>query len=195
MYQMNVHVMGLKELEMRLGKLAPEAKRVMRIAVNDTARQTRTMLNNEVRQRYVVKRNKVNKAVKLIPATNATLTAILASRGKPLPLSDFQVRKNGKRKAGQGHQLHGTSLSQIIKEGNKSFMTNVSNHTGDGDTVSHKGLFFRVSKKRFPIRQVYGSSVPVMLGGANIYGRLEPEIHEKLQDNLQKHIDLVLRRF
>lgn len=186
MNELTIRVLGLDDVRMRLGRLSPEATKVMRMAINDTAQQARKQLNDEARQRYVVKKTKFNKSLVLKRATNTSLTATLTSKGKPLPLSYFEIRKNGKRKAGQGHQLKSTSLTPIRKEENKSFTGRLSN--------GHRGLFYRSSEKRYPILQVYGSSVPSMIGGRSVYGRLEPVINSNLQDNLQRHIDLVLRR-
>lgn len=191
MYTMNVHVMGLKELEWRLGKLAPEARKVMRMSVNDTAVKTRKMLNDEVRERYAVKKTKFNKALKLTRANNVTLTAVLHATGRPLPLSYFEIRKNGKKKTGQGHQLQSTSLTPIRKESGKTFVIRVKR--GEQEN-SHRGLFYRESEKRFPILQVYGSSVPSMFGSQRVFGTLKPAIEDDLGTNLQRHIDLVLRR-
>lgn len=191
MGEMTVHVMGLERLRIRLGRMAPEARKVMRMAVNDTAVKARQELFDEARDRYAVKKTKFNKGLTLTRATNATLTATLSSRGKPLPLSYFEIRKNGKRKAGQGHQLESTSPTPISKEGNKTFVTRVKQDT---QTSEHRGLFYRATEKRFPILQVYGSSVPVMIGSRQVYGRMEPTIQSELQKNLQRHIDLVLRR-
>ncbi len=194
MHSMDVQVMGLDELRRRLGNMAPEAKKVMRMTVNDTAMQTRKLLNDKARERYVVKKTKFNKSLKLDRATNATLTATLSAKGKPLPLSAFEVRKNGKRKSGQGHQLQSTSLTPISKNGNKTFLITLRGSRSDGIMYKHRGLFYRPTDNPFPILQVYGSSVPTMIGNRQVYGRLKPVIQSELQKNLQRHIDLVLRR-
>ncbi|MCM1245918.1 MAG: hypothetical protein NC293_09790 [Roseburia sp.] len=191
MYTMDVHVMGLDELKWRLGKLAPEAKNVMRMSVNDTAVKARKMLNDKARERYAVKKTKFNKALKLTRASNATLTAVLHAKGSPLPLSYFEIRKNGKRKAGQGHQLQSTSPTPISKETGKTFVIRV--RRGDQES-SHRGLFYRETEERFPLLQVYGSSIPSMLGSQGVYGELQSVIEDELGTNLQRHIDLVLRR-
>lgn len=191
MYTMDVHVMGLDELKWRLGKLAPEAKNVMRMSVNDTAAKARKMLNDEARERYVVKKTKFNKALKLTKANNATLTAVLHATGRPLPLSYFEIRKNGKRKAGQGHQLQSTSLTPITKDAGKTFVIRVKRGNQES---SHRGLFYRETDNRFPILQVYGSSIPSMIGSQRVYGTLQPVITNELNSNLQRHVDLVLRR-
>lgn len=191
MYTMDVHVMGLKELEWRLGRLAPEARKVMRMSVNDTATKARKMLNDEVRERYVVKKTKFNKALKLTRANNVTLTAVLHATGRPLPLSYFEIRKNGKKKAGQGHQLQSTSLTPISKDTGKTFVIRVKRGKQES---SHLGLFYRKSEKRLPILEVPGSSVPSMIGSQRVFGALQPAIENNLSTNLQRHIDLVIRR-
>lgn len=191
MYTMDVHVMGLDELKWRLGKLAPEAKNVMRMSVNDTAAKARKMLNDEARERYVVKKTKFNKALKLTKANNATLTAVLHATGHPLPLSYFEIRKNGKRKAGQGHQLQDTSLTPISKEAGKTFVIRAKRGNRES---SHRGLFYRDTENRFPILQVYGSSIPSMIGSQRVFGTLKPVITDELSSNLQRHVDLVIRR-
>ncbi len=194
MKQMTIQVEGLEDVRRRLGRLAPEARKVIRMAVNDTAVEARKQINDRVRERYIVKKTKFNKGLTLTRATNKTLTARLTAKGSTLPLVYFDTRKNGKRKAAQGHQLHSTSLKPIIKNGNKSFVTKVKAVSKNGEIKEHKGLFYRVSKHRYPIEQVYGSSVPVMIGSKKVYGTLEPVIQSDLQKNLQRHIDLVLRR-
>lgn len=196
MQALNIEVMGLRELEMSLGRLAPRARRILSISANDTARKLRTDLNRKARQTYVVKAQKFNKGAKLIPASNATLTAVLHMRGRPLPLSNFQIRKNTKRTAGKGHQLQSTSATPISgPNGNKTFMATIHNQKRNGDAAKdHTGLFYRLTKRRLPIEQIYASSVPVMVGGDKVFGEAGPEAERLLMHNVGRQIDLLLRR-
>lgn len=186
MRQIYVQVMGMAELSRRLGKMAPEARRVMRMSVNDTASKARSKLNKKAQSTYVVKKTKFNKGMTLKRATDSTLTATITSRGNPLPLGYFKIRKQGKIKAGQGHQLQSSHLTPIRKNENKTFIPGL----GSG----HRSLFYRVTEKRYPIHQVYGSSIPAMLGGKRVLREVRPEIETDLRTNLERHIDLVLRR-
>ncbi len=194
METLDIQIMNLDELERRLGKLAPQARKIMRMAVNDTAGKARTEMRRKAQETYVVKTGKFNKGLTLSKATNATLTATLHSNGKNLPLSYFEIRKNGKRMTGKGHQLTSTSPVPVRKNENKSFVTKVDWKNKKGEAGAHRGLFYRLGKKRYPIMQIYGLSVPVMLGGKRVYGQLEPVIQSTLYDRLQHHIDYVLGR-
>ncbi len=165
------------------------------MAVNDTARSARKDLNDKARQTYVVKKTRFNRNLKLHPASNRTLTATLHTKGRPLPLSYFQVRKGREPAAGKGHQLQSTSLSPIVKNGNKAFVQTVrSKKQKEEGSKGHRGLFYRLGRARFPIVQVYGSSVPVMIGGKRVYGEMADSIQDTLYKKLDHHIEGVLRR-
>ena len=54
-------------------------------------------------------------------------------------------------------------------------------------------MFQRKGKERFPIKQLYSNSVPVMLGNEKrVYGVVEPKIKKNLRKNIEGQIKRVL---
>lgn len=91
---MNIHVTGLEEVRRSLGRLAPAANDIMKTAINETAKAARGDLVAKARRTYMVKAGSFNKSMKLKRATKNSLTAVLHSRGKPIPLRGFVYTKH-----------------------------------------------------------------------------------------------------
>lgn len=215
MYSMDVQVMGLEELEKKLGTLAPMAKDVMKTALNETAKDARKELANKARNTYMVQYGAFNKSMKIRKARKSNPTATIYSVGKPIALRGFAYiphnRESGE--AAKAHQLRGNRNVPIGKKGYRMFYARMpQGHTGlfmrvPGSTMENKfkknekGKWERYkreqkkeNKPREQIKEKFGSSIPVMLGGTRVYDEKKPEIEANLQNKLGNYVDQILRR-
>lgn len=88
------------------------------------------------------------------------------------------------------------------KNGNKVFVNNIARRGQvrnkdtrkgkKGSAVIHKAIAQREGKKRLGIHELYSVAVPQMIKSEHVYGKIEPEIRENLQRNVQKHIEKVI---
>ena len=85
---------NLTRVENQLKKYQKETRDIVRLAVNDTAKQARTRLDNKAQEKYAIKTAGFNKAMKIRNANNSNLTAVITANGRPIPLYRFKQRKN-----------------------------------------------------------------------------------------------------
>lgn len=186
-----------KKLQSRLGSMKSEAPRVLKIAINETARQTKTLLAKRARETYTIKSAKFKNAIKPTFATTSTLGAVLNVSGATQPLSYFETKNNTKKTAAKARGRKDKPLKEIISitTGNKSFTTSFSKGGKNLDVTNkkaHKAIMQREGKERLPIKQFYGPSDPQMIGSKKVYGEIESQIEEKLKKNVERQVNRIL---
>ncbi len=221
---MDIHVTGLEEVKRSLGNLSPAAKDIMKLAINETAKAARGDLVEKARRTYMVKAGAFNKSMKLKRATKSSLTAILQSKGRPIPLRGFAYKKHNLATGDPAgaHQIRGNRNFPLVVDGRKAFYARMPQ--------GHTGIFVRIAgsagkggikgrweknqkgkwelqqrrtqnkktgkdlKPREQIRQLYGSGIPVMIAGTRVYDEMKPQIEKKLHNKLEKYVEQALRR-
>ena len=81
----------LRTIEDALGSMKSESRRVLKNAVNDTARDAKKDLAKKAQETYAVKQGRFTKAMKTQNATESSLTATINVTGEQLELKDFKV--------------------------------------------------------------------------------------------------------
>lgn len=203
---------GIEQVEKKLGKFREKAPKVLKLAVNDTARKARSRLAQEAQKTYAVKGVALNKMMRISFAKNSDPTAIIHVKGATIPIYKFKYRSGtlGKetyynpttyrRQKGKGgraamvQQLKNSSLkAEELSDGGKLRKAFVAT-MGSG----HTGVFQRrAGKKRGEkreIRELMGSSVPVMIGNEKrVYGVVEPHIQTDLREAVERHVQRAIR--
>ena len=170
-------------IEKKLGRMKSEAPKVLKNALNQTAKDARTELWAKANETYTVKKGGFNKDMKLKPANTGNLMAILQTRGAPIEMIKFKVR--GRKGTPTVEILKGQARSM----GSRSFVNN----------IAHGGKHIAVAKyiggkdSRLKIEKKFSVSSPVMIGNKKrVYGVVEPHILENLQKNVNQQILKVL---
>lgn len=207
----------LDEIEDQLGSLKEKAAKVLKKALNDTAKWTGRELAKEAQDFYRVKTVKFAKEFKISRATNSKLTATLVAMGYPMSSSKFKISPTGPHPSAKGSPsakvaiLQKESPREVVGRGRqKAFVTTFgSGHIAvvqrqPGQTYTSKGWKNRKSKwKKYRkrtghldntrIREFYGPSAPKMLEMAGVtkeyLGTYEPKIMEHLKEAVRKHIN------
>lgn len=192
----------VRDIELRLGALRAKAPTALKNAINATAKDARTDLWAKANATYTIKKGGLNRDMRLIPATTATLEGILVTRGAPIEMINFRVTNR-----------RGTPQVEIIKGsrksmGDRSFVNNVSpyshhlavaKYTGKGprkegedfDKGSRKNSGYRPN--RLGIEKKFSVSSPIMIGNERrVYGIVEPNIIKNLQNNVDKQVNKIL---
>ncbi|OLN21405.1 hypothetical protein BTO30_14895 [Domibacillus antri] len=155
-------------------------KAVMR-AVNRSAQSARTEAGRAARQEYHIKQADVTSTIRIHRASMGDFGASVVSKGSVIPLIKFRVNPkapNPKRKRpitarvkkGGGGPIPGAFVAQMRS--------------------GYIGVFSRVGKPRLPIEQLYGPSIPQMLGSDTVSAWVE----NKAYDTLQKRLDHEISR-
>lgn len=170
----------LEQVEQQLGKMKNEAPKALKNAINQTARQARTDLKNQVRKKYTVKAGKVSQAMRIQRATNTRLEATIFVRGKVLNITNY---KTSAPKKG--------AKAQVAKDGG------LKRIVGPKHITAFKGknalLWQRQGKDRFPIMPLKSISIPKAVSSKKkVYGVVKPEIMKNLKANVDAQVRRIL---
>ncbi len=190
----------LQTIERALGDLKSESRKVLKNAVNATAKKAKVDLAKKAQETYAVKQGSFTKAMKTDNATVSNPSATINVTGEQLELKDFKVSpatyKTGKARPSitKAKVLLSSSLKGLQKGDLKAFIVKFTNTSKSGKTSNHVSVAQRVGRSRLPIRKLMSNSIPVMVGSEkNVYGVVEPHIYTNLMENIQKEIDKVVK--
>ena len=180
----------LKTIEDALGDLKGESRKVLKNAVNKTARQAKKALAQKAQETYVVKQTRFTKAMDTKNATVGNLEATINITSAQLELKDFKVSPatyNPKNRPSvvRAKVLLASGLKGL-QAGTKAFLAKFSN--------GHVSVAQRRGAARLPIKKLLSNSIPKMVGNQQkVYGIVEPDIYDNLLANVQAEIAKVLK--
>ena len=170
----------LAKVERKLGRMKSEAPKVLKNAINQTAKQAQRDLAAEAQKTYTVKVGKFSKYMPIKNATTSSLEATIKAKGKPLNLTSFKTQ--APRTGAKAQILSGGSLKLLMgSKGIKAFKG------------MNKLIWQRTGKERYPIKPLKSNSIPKMLGNEKrVYGVVRPSIEQHLRENVEKQVRKVL---
>ncbi len=202
----NIESVNIRQVERRLGSMKQKAPKVMKLAVNDTARKARSRLAKEAQKKYAVKTAGFNRVMKIKFASASNIAAVIHARGEKIPLYKFAHRsgtlgsevyynptlhryQDGKGgTSASGKQLKSSGFKSSTSAKLKWFIANTGKHTGifvrNAGVKRHEG-----SRGNPEISEKMGASVPEMIGNEKrVYGIVRPYIQSDLQKAVSRHI-------
>jgi len=144
-------------------------------ALNRMAQQSRTQANRLVRERYNVKAGVLNSALTTERSTKTTLRSKVKAKGRRIPLVEFGARgriPSSKRSVGVSVEV--VRGRRLTSAGTFLAIPTFGRNTGA------KGVYMRWGKTQYPIRRLYGPSVPQMFTATAVYRKLIEFVHERL---------------
>ena len=159
-----------------LGELRAKTPQVLKNAVNATAKKMRLRMVEQAQKSYTVKKARFNKAATIKNATVRSLTATITAKGEPMELKDFKTSPATPAKQKRGSRtrakVYSTSqLKPLEKNGIKAFVTRFKN--------GHVSVAQRRTKKRLPIKVLFSTSIPHMIGN-------EEKVMEVIMPDIQR---------
>jgi hypothetical protein len=150
--------------------------RAMNTAVNDTGRQTMTYAARSVAKEAGLAVGATRKQFALRRSTPATLTATVIGAGASMRLIEFQARQTKRgvtARAWGTRKLYPRSFIATMRSGLRQ-------------------VFVRKGKKRLPIKQLWGPSVPGVMAQEAVHSAIEEHAGARLQTNIARQIDRAL---
>lgn len=181
----------LKTIEDALGDLRGESSKVLKNAVNRTAKQAKEKLAEQAKETYVVKKTRFIKAMATKNATTAKPEATINITGAQLELKDFKVSpatyKPKNRPSATKAKVLLSSSMKPLESGSKAFLAKFAN--------GHVSVVQRKTRKRYPLKKLLSNSIPTMVGSQErVYGIVEPDIYDDLMANIKAEIGKVLSK-
>lgn len=168
----------IKQIE-KLERVLYETPNKIPIAVNRavgrTIKHMKTEAARKIRQSYIVKHGDALKILKSHRPDK--FSATLEGRGYVVPIEKFKLtpkvqEPNNRRK-----------IKATVKKGSGAVLSSAF--------TTSNGVFERKGKKRYPIRRIFGPSIPSMMNSEEV----SEHVYEKGREMLDKRLDHEINQF
>lgn len=187
-----------------LGDLKSQRFKVLKNAVNATAKQAQAALVDKAQAEYAAKKGPLKRAATIKKGTDSKPEATITVKGATLELREF---KTSAPKSGAKAKILNSSTLKLIQSQRgskaKAFLaTFESGHTAivqrqDGETYRRYGAKRQEKYGRHidmtRVKKLLSISFPKMVGGSAVLGALAPDIYDTLLENVNKEIRRVMR--
>ena len=172
----------MAKIERKLGRMRSEAPKVLKNAINQTARQAKNDLKDQVRKQYTVKTGKISQAMRIQRATNSKLDATIFVKGRVLNITNYKT--SAPKKGAKAQVKKNGGLKQII---------------GPKEITAFKGkndlIWQRRGKERYPIKPLKSISIPKAVGNEKgAYDIVKPNIKKNLKANVESQVRRILEK-
>lgn len=177
----NVDQELLNDVRNRLGELSNKAPNAISSALNRAVTNVAKNVSKEVRTEYNIKAGDIKTTLSKTRASRSNLSAIVRSRGEPIPLDRFKVSPKTvqpKRKKPIKVGVKKDGLKEVLG----AFVADISGIK----------IFERTTNKRLPIKRLFGPSVPQMIGNQDIVDKINHEGQETFKNRLDHEIERIL---
>lgn len=187
-----------------LGNLKDQRFKVLKNAVNATAKKAQADLVAKAQAEYTAKKGPLKKAATIKKGTDSKPEATITVKGATLELREF---KTSAPKSGAKAKILNSSTLKLIQSQKggraKAFLaTFESGHTAivqrqEGqeykrDKAKRQAKYGRhIDVTR--IKKLLSISFPKMVGGSAVLGELEPDIYDTLLANVSREIERVMK--
>ncbi|GIO09666.1 hypothetical protein J31TS6_56940 [Brevibacillus reuszeri] len=183
----------IEKAERLLQHIPGAAPKALSRAMNRAVDSAKTEASRKARETYHVKHKDVLDTINVSKSSPSNLQAMVLSRGHVLALTKFQVR------AGKPQPARAAAMRW---DKGRPFKIVVRVKRGDGGPIKkafvaqmksgHLGVFHRVNKKRLPLVQRFGPSVPEMLGNIKVTDAVDRRAEAVMDERLDHEIRRIL---
>lgn len=201
-YEIKINEAQLDAMLAQLHSVPKALPRVLRNAVNDTAKSAQVEIAKKVAKSIKVKQSTVKSRINIKKATLKNLFAWIRIKDRPMSLLNFGARQTDK-----GVSFRGTDGKRILQErafigkgGNDGFRSNVWVRMKKGE-IGKPAVKVEQGEKlagvklvsRKPLQKLVGPSVAEMYNNfSGFAAQVISKAQSNLNKNLQRHINLVL---
>lgn len=171
----------VREIQDRLEGIENKAPRVIANALNRTMMNLATNINKDLRAKYHIKSTDIRETLIKKRANANDLTASVKSKGGVIGLDHFKVMPKKvvpKRKI---------PIKTAVKKSGVKQLPGAFVAETNGLKV-----FIRDTQKRFPIRRLYGPSIPQMLKNEGISNELNEKALEMFSQRIEHEISRLM---
>lgn len=172
----------LKQVKKRLGALKYKAPDVMNRALNRAATNMRSNAVKKTREEYHIKAKTIRATMTIKKSTRASMGAAVLSTGNKEPITSYMV------------------LPKSVAKSSSNKLVQVAVKKDDPKTLFHAfiiqryggGVYERRTSDRYPLRQIYGPSVPEILGNEDTRDFVTDEAWKMYEKRVDHEINRLL---
>lgn len=162
------------------------APKILKNALNSTARKVRQQIIKDSKGRYALKQKKaLQSESKILSASASTLEATVLAKGPMRDIMDFMTQPNTKTGAAAAKVLNESSMKPLEAGDLKAFITTFRS--------GHTAIVQRRGAERLPIKKLLSPAVPHMMGNEEVRAQAEALAYENLQREIEKRIEQVTK--
>lgn len=193
--QIDVGTGELEEVKRRLGIFDSKAPSVLANAINRTVTNIKKSMAQQASKGYNITSGEVKKTIKVSKATRSKLQGATISKASPIALSKFKVSPN-RPVSHSGSGKPSPKLYKVsVEKGSANKALDVNPKAFIAIMQSgHHGLMRRISGNSYPIKQLYGPSVPQMIKNEKIMAGIQEEARSTLHKRIDAEIENILLR-
>lgn len=168
-----------REVRKMLKDLGRKMPRVAAKTLNKGAVSVRSVAVKEIAGATGIKQKAIRTNTYIQRATRSRLVSAVVAKGKAIPLIHSgarQTKKGVTAKTGRGRRLYKSAFITTMPSG-------------------HKGVFRRKSRKRLPIREMYGPSVPTAFVWRSIDAAMRATVRKRLPIIANQEIRFALSKY
>ena len=196
-----ISVEGMDEILEKLDAFdRKEQNKIIKKSVNETLKYLHSLTKKQLAKTYIRTQKQIDATLTDVKATASNGTAKLVSKGDVLEPLDYKAspttmaQQQHRKMAAKLKVKRGGSMKPLVLDDRKAFLAPLPwKNKKTGEAGKHLAIVQRKGKDRFPIRKLLSSSVPGLLG-ANYKTALQPMARQNLADNLNRHIEEVLKQ-
>lgn len=161
-----------------------DVKKASYRAINRSLTAGRKAAGEEVARDYNVSGGKVNKTGKITRANSSNISGRVHWKGPAIELKTWGTNP-GTRKKRKNPKVWGKVSKSRMTMYQGAFLGRVNGKTG---------VYTRTTKKRYPIKRVYGPSLPQLVGAEMVRKRFVDRSNEMLKRRLEHEFNYILSR-
>lgn len=190
----NVDDAMLRSVQEKLKEIPQKAPNVISQSLNRTVTNVASNLSKEVRKEYSVKAGDIKGrgGIKRIRANPSNLAAAVRSTGEVIGLDHFKTSNlmSTSRKGGvKSVSLNRKPVKAEVKKGQMKTVLG-----GFVATMNGPKIFKRETKRRLPIKRLFGPSIPQMAGNEKVSEIINTEAAKTFDKRLDQNINHLLSK-
>ncbi len=162
------------------------APKILKNALNSTARKVRRQIVKDSKGRYALKQKKaLQKESDIISASTSKLSAAVLAKGPMRDIMDFMTQPNTETGAAAAKVLNESSMKPLEVGDLKAFITTFRS--------GHTAIVQRRGAERLPVKKLLSPAVPHMMGNEEVRAQAEAMAYANLQREIEKRIEQVTK--
>ena len=184
MSMIEVNLKHLKHIDSKLGEFKKKTPNVLARAINRAAANVKTNMSKLTTQKYMIKNKAIKDTITIKKANKSNLGALVKSKtNNRIPLYKFKINPKTRPKKPPKSYKAQVRKSGSLKSILGAFVANIN---------GINRLMQRKTAKNLPIKQLFGPSIPEMVGNKESIRKIQEEANETLKRRIDHEINRIL---
>ncbi len=159
-----------------LNTIGQSAREAAVRSLNESAKEVKARATSIISSAYNIKPAAISPKISITEARETNLEARIKASGAKIELIEFASGQSSAGVTVLVKTSHGRKLVEPREAASKGFIVKPK--------AGKKGIFVRQTEKRFPIRRLFGPSIPQLFGAREIRETLSAFAEERIEEHI-----------